>query len=86
MFWLAYGEYRGRREIRPFLRYYTARLKAYTQERSYRIYVTDSLRAIPQESWIVSRWVEILDGNAHKEQTADEIIEGIAERGGIIME
>lgn len=43
IFWLCYGEYKGRRDIKPFLRYVEARFEQEYRDLAYRIYVTDAI-------------------------------------------
>lgn len=44
-FWLCYGEYRGKRNLKLFYKYAAARIVKESRAAAYAIYVTDSLRA-----------------------------------------
>lgn len=49
-------------------------------ERSYRMYVTDSLQMIPQLSYLSVRWSDIMYGRAIEEIDADEIVDSVISR------
>lgn len=49
-------------------------------ERSYRMYVTDSLQMIPQLSYLSVRWSDIMYGKATEEINANEIIDDVISR------
>lgn len=72
--------------MKPFLRYLAARIEEYNKDVLYRTYVTDSLRLIPQNRWIVPRWVDIINPKQEDERTPEEIIEDVVTSAGLIME
>lgn len=80
MVWIALGEYRGQSSVRGFVRYLIARYNREIIDRSYRHYVTDSLRLIPQMSYITETWMSLIEGSSNPERTAEEIIDDIAAR------
>lgn len=62
------------------MRYTAARTADYYNEMSYRIYVTDMLRNIPQMTYIESRWVDVVGFGRHErrvEQTAEQVIDHV---------
>lgn len=62
-----------------FVRYLQARMNREIIERSYRYYVTDSLRLIPQFMYLTNKWSELFEGR-EEEKTASEIIEDVVSR------
>lgn len=85
MYWLAYGEYRGRRNIRPFLRYVIARLDEENREMAYRIYVTQSLQNVPQNKYITKSYYDMIYPKPEDNRSAEEIADDIIEKAGLIM-
>lgn len=65
--------------VKPFVRYVQARFKREIIEHSYRCYVTDSLRLIPQMAYFPKRWDEIISPR-HDDRTADEIVDDVVSR------
>lgn len=57
-----------------------ARYNREAVEKSYRQYVTNSLRLIPQMSYIQSMWTDIVDGGRMPDRTASEIIDDVVSR------
>lgn len=80
MIWEALGDYHGPLLIKAFSRYVTARFEREIIDRSYRMYVTDSLQMIPQLSYLSVRWSDIMYGEPPKEIDAEEIINGVVSR------
>jgi len=78
--WEVLGEYQGPPSFKLFARYLIARFIKSVDERVYRTYVTDSLRAIPQMAYLPKRWVEIREMMNEPERSADEIIDEVASR------
>ena len=62
------------------MRYLVGRHNKEVVERSYRAYVTNSLRLIPQMSYITKTWVDLVSGEAEDERTAEEIIDDVLGR------
>jgi hypothetical protein len=58
------------------VRYSVARTKARVEQKSYRIYVTDSLQNIPQSKYVTRRWVDTL--RPREEIDVDAIIDKVA--------
>lgn len=83
--WEALGDYRGPLHIRAFLWYLLAKLKRRATEKSYRTYVTDSLRNIPFGQAYTRRWYDIAYGSTNKKdtRTPEEIVESVFTRAGI---
>lgn len=74
--------------MRPFLRYYRARLKQDTEELSYRAYVTDALMAAVENTRrfaggmkMSGHWSD--DLKPKDPRTAEEIVAEIVERAGL---
>ncbi len=78
--WEALGEYAGPPIFKLLVRYTAARLIRSTTEDSYRRYVTESLRLIPQDMYFTRGWGERASRRASRERTAEEIVDGVAER------
>lgn len=57
-----------------------SRIRGVIIERSYRIYVTDSLRLIPQMASLAQRWADLTSDDRKPEKTADEIIDDVISR------
>lgn len=64
------------------MHYLVARYEQKTMETSYRIYVTDSLRDIPQMTYMSIRWADAvgLTGREVDNRTAEEIVDDFLER------
>lgn len=62
------------------VRYLAARVRAMLMERSYRIYVTDSLRLIPQMASLTQRWADVTNEDREPERTAEEIVDDVVAR------
>ena len=64
------------------MRYLVARYAEKTMETSYRIYVTDSLRDIPQMTYMSIRWADAvgLTGREVNNRTAEELVDDFLER------
>lgn len=74
---MALGNYRGPSSCKCFVRYLTAIFEHEMRERSYRIYVTDMLRNIPQMVYITYRWADTLKSNVTNEKSAEEIVDDV---------
>ena len=74
---MALGNYRGPSSYRCFVRYVTATFEHEMREQSYKIYVTDMLRNIPQMVYLTYRWADTLKSNGTEEKTAEEIVDGV---------
>lgn len=65
-----------------FVRYLWAKAVRCVEEEGYRIYVTDSLRLIPQMMYMSTRWADVV-GHARKpveSRSVDEIIDDVIGR------
>ncbi len=80
--WEALGEYAGPPIFKLLVRYVAARLFRRATESSYRKYVTESLRLVPQMSYLSRSWSDVLERakSREREKSADEIVEGVAGR------
>ncbi len=75
---MALGNYRGPSSYRAFVRYVIALYEARMKELSYRIYVTDMLRNIPQMTYFNARWADTLESNTkHDERSAEQIVDHV---------
>ena len=85
MFWLAYGEYNGRRAVKPFVRYFIARYKKEMQREMWERYVADSINYVPQQKCLAVSYSDIVNSFHAKEEgkTAEEIIDDIMTRHGL---
>ena len=76
MLWLDLGEYRGPGHFHAFMMFSLARLRQRVTERSYRLYVTESLRYIPQGMHFASPWTDAI--RSHEDIDVDDIIAKVA--------
>ena len=84
--WLCLGDYHGPRQARPFVWYMVERLRRERLEESYRTYVTDQLRLIPQMMYLNERWQDVLKPSG-PDMTAEEIAESVIAKIGLeVME
>ena len=91
MLWLCAGEFRGN-SIRAFVRYATAKANAEARLSAYRIYVTDALMYISENTarassgrYLTKRYAEII-GEAKKDtRTGEEIAADIITRAGLVV-
>ena len=86
MFWACYGEYRGRRELAPFLRYVRARCEADEEEYAFRSYLTETLRLQQQGKRFGRSWTEIVDRRPRPERSGDEIALEVIRGAGLCVE
>ena len=90
LFWLCYGEYRGRREIKPFLAYLKARQHQLYQEQVYRAYVGESLKNISENVakgfgkegavYMAKTYTDIIYPQKDSGRSAEDIIDGIKQK------
>ena len=60
------------------MRYAMARYTSHQRDMAYRIYVCESLRAIPKGAYLEAHFADIIDPKPPEpEQTFDEIVEGV---------
>ena len=83
IFWLCYGEYRGKRELKPFLRYVEARLDEHDREEAYRIYVTKSLQLAPQNKYVTVSFEECLKPRKVETRSGEQIAADIIKHAGL---
>ena len=76
--WLDLGEYHGPSHFHALTMYMIGRRKRRTEEMSYRVYVTDMLRNIPQGKYATKRWAALI--KPHKDFDVDDIIEHVMAR------
>lgn len=76
--WLDLGDYRGPSHFHALLRYMIERRQARAKELSFRVYVTDMLRNIPQGKYMTQRWADII--KPHADFDVDDIIDHVAAR------
>lgn len=62
------------------MRYAIARHNRAIIDESYRSYVTESLRLIPQMSYLSMRWTDII--HPKPQESAEDIVDGLVERLG----
>ena len=74
------GEYVGVKRLDVFIFYMAERYKARTKEETYRIYVTDCLRALTKAK---KRWIEYI--TPPKSFNADQVANDIIERAGLVI-
>lgn len=62
-----------------FARYVASRALREAKEMSYRVYVTDSLRCVPQMMYLPKRWADIVNrsNKDEPEKTSEEIVDGV---------
>ena len=80
--WEALGEYSGPPVVKVLIRYVAARMYKNAVETSYRAYVTDSLRLIPQMSYLVKSWSDTIREaqSPVSRMTAEEIADDVISR------
>jgi hypothetical protein len=75
---MALGEYRGPSSCSVFVRYALAKLRQHVIDVSYRTYVTDMLRNIPQMTYLSMRWADTVGfGHRGRERNAEEIVDHV---------
>lgn len=79
---MALGEYRGPSSFTAFVRYASARLYKEVITRSYRYYVTESLRLMPQMMYMSRSWMDVISKPREEERDAEEIVDDIISRIG----
>lgn len=65
---LAYGEYRGR-TVKGFIKYVIAKYRKNSEEKSYKVYITDCLSALTKMN---TRWYDFINGTNAEERKQDE--------------
>lgn len=78
------GEYVGVKRLDVFMRYALFKLVERQREDTYRIYVTDHLRAIVGTNASPTRWIDRI--TPKEEIDADEIVADIIDRAGLVVE
>lgn len=73
--WLDLGEYHGPSHFHAFVMFCTARTKQRGVIGSYREYVTESLRNIPQGKYMTKPWQELM--KPHEEIDVEATIEHV---------
>lgn len=82
LFWLCYGDYRGTKKLKQFLRYVKARAEHQNREEAYRIFVTESLKGLPQGKWFTVPYTEIIQPKKIETKTGKEVADEVAEKIG----
>lgn len=74
------------------MRYVLARYQQYQRDYAYRIYITDALKFIAENSakngmrggnYPSKRWYDLINAEKIDDKTADEIIADVSERAGL---
>ena len=80
MLWLCAGEYRGR-SVKAFARYVFARFEQDAREKAYRVYVTDVLKILAENtakysggSYMKLRYYDLIQPKPEENRTPEEII------------
>ena len=76
MIYLCYGEYQGR-NLKAFYNYVIARVEQDNKDMSYKVYVSDLLKALAESTkriQVSDRWYDHISGNSAKNE-AEEAIE-----------
>lgn len=81
MITLALGEYRGPRNISAFAAYCRARLFDRQRDEAFRIYVTDSIRALAKGSYIQTRYCDLFV--EHEEIDVESTIKHVSDSLGL---
>ena len=75
--------------IKPFLRYCVARLNEREKTEAYRIYVTDALRVVAENTarfasgnYIKARYADMIEPKKQDNRTGDEMVADIIKRAG----
>lgn len=76
------GEYVGAMRLDVFMRYALFRLVERQREESYKIYVTDHLKALLGKG-SKSRWIDLI--RPKQDIDADEIVKDIVDRAGLVI-
>ena len=78
--------------IKPFLRYCVARLNERAKTEAYRIYVTDALRVVAENTarfasgnYIKARYADMIEPKKQDNRTGDEIVTDIIKRAGLVV-
>lgn len=66
-----------------FLRYSAARLRAANEERSFRVYVTDTAWLAASNMRPADRWLEIIEPPKAKDIDPEQIVGSVIERAGL---
>lgn len=82
---MAYGEYRGIKRIKPFIKYAESKLSMESELSAFRIYLTDTLYWNAQEKILQLRYYDIVNGNDYVEVDGDEIVKEIIEKAGLVV-
>ena len=83
--WLCMGEYKGN-NIKTLLRYALARYTSHQRDMAYRIYVTESLRAIGKGGYIKPHFTDLIKPKKPKTEdtrTGEQIAFDVLNRIGI---
>lgn len=84
IFWLCYGSYTGKRDIRLFFNYVQANLHEKTQAEAYRVYMSEAVKNINEilannfnGSYMKISYTDMMKPQKVEERTAEEIIDDI---------
>lgn len=77
------GEYVGAKRLDVFMRYVLFKLVERQREDTYKIYVTDHLRAIVGTNASPTRWIDMV--KPREKVDADEIVADIIDRAGLVV-
>lgn len=74
---MALGDYRGPSSYKAFVRYVMASYEKQMKELSYKIYVTDMLRNIPQMTYFNARWADTLKSKEEDNRTPEQVVDDL---------
>lgn len=60
-------------------------IRAQTEELSFRVYVTDSLRAQGEGKYLAERWADLIRPAPRDDRTPDEIAADVITRAGLTL-
>lgn len=80
---MCYGDYKGIKELNIFLRYVCARVKEKYREETYRIFISESLRLLPQGKILKNSYLDMFDKKQVETRSGKEVAEEVAQKIGI---
>lgn len=87
IFWSCYGSY-NRKSVKHFLDYVTAEIHRHTEEKLYRVYMTNSIRGAVRGEMLKYQYIDLLNGTTPTEdtRTGTEIAADIISKYGLRFE
>ena len=83
---MAYGEYRGKRNIKQFMRYVKAKIKEHNQTLAYRFYIAETLYHQAEGNRIIQRLPDIYYPKPKDDRDGDDIAIDIISALGLKIE